>query len=65
MSIRIYGVLILIAGVLTLWFASPPLSFSGELLFMYIGGFSAICTGFGLMVRGEYLLRLFDLNPPQ
>lgn len=63
MGARIYGVVILIAGVFALRFAWPPVGFSGgTLLFMYIGGFTAICTGLCLLFSGEAVLRLFNIS---
>lgn len=62
MFVRMYGVLVLIAGLFALRFAWPPVGFSGgTLLFMYIGGFSAICTGLCLIFRGEAVLRLLNI----
>lgn len=63
MGARIYGVVILIVGVFALRFAWPPVGFNGgTLLLMYIGGFSAICTGLSLIFSGEAVLRLFNIS---
>lgn len=60
MTIRLYGVAILIAGVFALRFAWPPVGLSGgTLLFMNIGGFAAIVIGLSFIFSGKALLHLF------